>query len=286
MVSLDSATTSSVSVWVPIGGITGIVCMLFTCLMWAEVKPPWGKQQGGKLMNRQVEARSVWVSSLLTISLVLFGGSAFLSLHSQHPRISWAAVGSFILIDVILWVVLLRITTIQDAAKDFANQENYKTYIKAGVQALELFTPLQIEAFQLAKNLRSFLNEIGPHPVITKANGELDHRAAVKYTEWSARLIKGYDGRFVPKIKSISAKVGEVPLTSCYELDFWAQGIKSEIEVRLCAQTLERIALELGSIGELRYSRCEVEVMSPIELSQTAEAYPGFTELVNYYSKI
>jgi hypothetical protein len=148
-----------------------------------------------------------------------------------------------------------------------------------------LFTALQVEAFQLAKDLRDFLKEIGAHPEITKANGELDHRAAVKYTEWSARLIKGYDGRFVPEIRSISAKVGEVPLTSCYELDFWTKGIKSELEVRLCAQTLERIAIELGSIGELRYSRCEVEAMEPLELSQTAEAYPGFTELVNYYSR-
>jgi hypothetical protein len=153
-------------------------------------------------------------------------------------------------------------------------------------QAVEdLFSSLQIEAFQLAKNLRSFLKEIGPHPEITKANGELDHRAAVKYTEWSAKLINGYRGRFASKVELIMTNFGDLGVTSCYELNRWTQGITLEVEVRLCAQTLERISLELGSIDELRFSRCEVEAMSPVELSQTAEAYPGFTELANYYSK-
>jgi len=160
-------------------------------------------------------------------------------------------------------------------------------YLKKTTQtAVEnLFSPLQIEAFQLAKELRGFLKEIGPHPEIMKENGQLDQRAAVKYTEWSAKFISGYRGRFAPRVESFRVRVGQLGLTSCYGLDAWTQGVKEEIELQLCAQTLELIALELGSIGELRFSREEVKAMTPKDKLSLMEAYPGFKELASYYSR-
>jgi hypothetical protein len=129
------------------------------------------------------------------------------------------------------------------------------------------------------------MKETGEPPNIVMENGGVDQRAAVKYTEWSAKLIKGYEGRFASEVRSISAKVGGVGLTSCYELDVWTQGVKEKIEVQLCAQTLERIALEIGSVGELRFSREEVKAMTPKERLSMVEAYPQFKELASYYSR-
>jgi hypothetical protein len=55
--------------------------------------------------------------------------------------------------------------SIHEAAHQFAKDENYKAFVKAGIQAIALFTPLQRDTFQLAYELRQFLKLFGSRPV-------------------------------------------------------------------------------------------------------------------------
>jgi len=72
MAFIEPTATSGISVWVPIGGSSGLLCLLFTILMWAEVKPPWSRQHREKAVSLQNKGKIVWVSWLLTFSLVVF----------------------------------------------------------------------------------------------------------------------------------------------------------------------------------------------------------------------
>lgn len=73
-----------------------------------------------------------------------------------------------------------------------------------------LFSPLQIEAFTLAKELRGFYSYLGPYP--PQSNGEAQD--LVRYVEergaWEHKLSHGYANRdFGTKVASIFHQVGE-----------------------------------------------------------------------------
>ena len=97
---------------------------------------------------------------------------------------SWILPGSFVVLFVglLLWLCqyswaqrLLGIETleigrsdsapapatpepsIQESAKAFAQEENYKAYVRIGIQCENLFSPLQMEILQLAKDLTNLL---------------------------------------------------------------------------------------------------------------------------------
>ncbi len=55
--------------------------------------------------------------------------------------------------------------SIREAAKAFATGHNHDVYVKTGIQALELFTPLQLEAFKLSHDLGKWYADFDPEPI-------------------------------------------------------------------------------------------------------------------------
>lgn len=210
--------TSNMSIWVPIGGVSGLVCMVFTALLWAEVKPPWTKQRGGTPVTRQFEAKSIWVGSLLTISLTLLGGATFAALHAQRPLIAWIVVACLGVTDAILWFVLLRVpgTASERADNDeleadqrrrektqlegelWRSQESRRMCDEERREVLRelkemklVLSPLQLESLQLAKELRDLYASLGPCPDDVLNSNETDPaKAAEAMTARSLRKIK------------------------------------------------------------------------------------------------
>jgi hypothetical protein len=68
-----------------------------------------------------------------------------------------------------------------------------------------VLTPLQIEAFRLAKEMRAFLGELGSRPMVIKdgfAGDITSHLAAQHDAErpWELKLKSGYRTRFAKRV--------------------------------------------------------------------------------------
>ncbi len=77
----------------------------------------------------------------------------------------------------------------------------------------ELFTPLQLEAFQLARELREFLKNMGPRPVVD-ISGDKDADTLEKIRKinavvqpWLARLINTYRADFEDRVNKIVVRL-------------------------------------------------------------------------------
>ena len=127
-----------------------------------------------------------------------------------------------------------------------------------------LFTPLQIEAFALAKDLRQFIAEAEPRPPIRLESGDVKNDEMVQFVEWHTRLASGYERRFKDRVNKLRLKMGERRLVSSSELLHWNGEPLNEIDLLVCVQArLERLALALISPGEPRFTKAEIEAMSP-----------------------
>lgn len=172
-----------------------------------------------------------------------------------------------------------KLAELQDASKETGKK-------------LEMFTPLQLEAFQLARDLRSFLREIGPRPTIdastfpSTTNG-LAQSIVARFnlqSPWLQKLTSGYELKFAQRVKTVRLKFGECGLSGAGELDSWTGSVTTEIEIQLCWQTLDRLAIRLNAPDVPAYSRAEIDRMPADTLRFRMENEPGFTELVNYYA--
>jgi hypothetical protein len=82
----------------------------------------------------------------------------------------------------------------------------------ASLAVAELFSPLQIEAFQIAKELGYFLGTFGPEPEIDRSKMSADEAREVifqKHIPRAQRILDGYALRFAPKIQTLVLKFGE-----------------------------------------------------------------------------
>ena len=185
------------SIWVPFGGIAGVLCMVFTFLLWAEVKPPWARQRGGAPVTRQGTAKFVWVGALFTAGLTLQGVSAFIGLHPQHPWMAWTVVDSICVLDAILWAVLLRVTPSQP-----------------------IFTPLQLRTLTLAKQLGELLDGIAPLKEISPEDYPDTREDKAKHTTaWAQRCAENnvefakvadrYAREFAHRVKDVVLEYGQ-----------------------------------------------------------------------------
>lgn len=125
-----------------------------------------------------------------------------------------------------------------------------------------LFTPLQVELFQLAKELRQFLDGIGPCPTVDKAAYGYDfeqnrfpdstkqvhaYHDAQQAAEapWRQRLHFGYIQRFSSRIRDLMLRVGEAGYP-IFNPDF-AETVSDENALLKLAADLDMMALHLYS---------------------------------------
>ena len=72
-----------------------------------------------------------------------------------------------------------------------------------------LFSPLQLEAFQLAKDIRSFLQNFEPIPPADYSSGESQRmRSSEERIAWAKRLDSNYQLEFNDRIRNIELKLG------------------------------------------------------------------------------
>jgi hypothetical protein len=62
---------------------------------------------------------------------------------------------------------------------------------------------------------------------------------------WVERLTSGYTLRFASKVKELCFRFGEAGVDAAYRLDRFMESIISENDLQQCAQTLDRMAIEL-----------------------------------------
>jgi hypothetical protein len=116
-----------------------------------------------------------------------------------------------------------------------------------------LFSPLQIEAFTIAKDLRDFLASLDPFPTDPPKNdGENDtdylarvynHRAE-QQGRWRQKLMHGYANRkFGARITSLMHRAGEEVEYPAYVPTFAERPPMIADDVRRLAQSLEMVAI-------------------------------------------
>jgi len=127
-----------------------------------------------------------------------------------------------------------------------------KTEHNAAIVDIPIFTPLQIEAFKLSKDLRTYLRE-RPNPI---APASLVHTpdpmlASIQWTQqnvfpWREQLKAGYYRRFQSQIKDVILEFGEVGKRNA-NLEHWNKdlGAKSEEAIREVSAALSILALSL-----------------------------------------
>jgi hypothetical protein len=186
-----------------------------------------------------------------------------------------------------LWLLLLLVISLIGLALGLAYALLWR---KRGEP--RLFSSLQVEAFQLAKELRGFMQELGPRPTVhdksafeNTPDGVEKHLNAVMALDRprDLKLQNAYAAQFAGRVKSIRFRFGEAGLDECYRLDGWIDWIVSEADVQRCARTLDELAISLNSISEARFTRKQVDEMTADELRARLETEPGFADLVAYY---
>ena len=186
-----------------------------------------------------------------------------------------------------LWLLLLLVLLVIGLALGLACTLLWR---KGGEPRLS--SSLRSEAFQLAKELRGFLQDLGPRPTVPDKSafentpgGVEKHMNAVMAVERprDLKLQNAYAARFAPRVKSIRFRFGEAGVDEGYRLDAWVDWISSEADVQRCARTLDELAISLNSISEPRYTRKQIDEMTADELRMRLETEPGFAGLVAYY---
>jgi hypothetical protein len=117
------------------------------------------------------------------------------------------------------------------------------------------FTPLQIEAFQLASELRAFLKEIGPRPVTdwNKPGQDTDPDWMAKriaeqaqlYLPWHSRLTHRYAREFAPKVIELMHHLGEAGL-NVSALLLGETKLRDANELIALCRAIDELAIELN----------------------------------------
>ena len=137
----------------------------------------------------------------------------------------------------------------EQAWKYSINEQNRILSIGHSVDGL--FTPLQLDAFRLAKDMRAFLERIGPKPVIDPIayEGSKDQRLGSMVAQaeavypWLNKLTNGYAKDFASRVKEIHFRFGEANLVAPYRLNPFIEWVATEDEVSACITLLEHMAL-------------------------------------------
>ena len=131
-----------------------------------------------------------------------------------------------------------------------------------------LFSPLQIEAFQLAKELREFYEGLEPKPEYDKALLKEDIPRGIadvltrnnKWQEEADKLTNGYKLRFAGKVADMKHRFGEVGLSSRVfdAVENLEVNFNSETTIPNLAREIERLAVDVNypDLHKLERKRC------------------------------
>lgn len=142
-----------------------------------------------------------------------------------------------------------------DAVKELANRHNTGEVLRAGVQFLDMFSPLQRETFQIAYELRQFLSMAGKRPVPQRdghawlPDGTMEWLIARNNVEtpWVLHLVHSYADKYAAKVKHAMHELGAAGL-AVWPLAPYTEAIIDESNIMDAADILEKMALEVGAL--------------------------------------
>jgi hypothetical protein len=118
-------------------------------------------------------------------------------------------------------------------------------------QHKSLFDPLQIEAFQLARELREWMKELGPRlPARTEDEDPEDYlkRQFALDGEWSTKFTFGYRNRFADRVVNLACRFAENGAPRDFTLE-GARHVISEDQVADIARRLQLLAAQIDALA-------------------------------------
>lgn len=147
------------------------------------------------------------------------GRAVWLMIH-RNP-VDWLFLGSMFLLSLALVVVALWKKS-GALLNQSLNRNKIEIPHQQPVSHDRLFTPLQMEAFQLAKDILRFLADYEPMPSdrFSSNTGKQDADTLGKKIDWRKRLANNYKLRFEAREKLIELKFGEQGIFENYTAYF------------------------------------------------------------------
>lgn len=188
----------------------------------------------------------------------------------KHGSVDWIAITALFLLTFAVFFVLIKWFK---SAPPPANAEQEPSPKPAsdpetqlGHSVDGLFTPLQIEAFSIAKDLRDFLASLDPFPADPVRNpGESnnDYMARLitvrsdRQGKWRLKLMNGYANRkFGQRITALMHRAGEEVEYPAYVPNYAETPPMNQDDIRKLAQQMEMVAIWIN-----RKERNEVNLL-------------------------
>jgi hypothetical protein len=180
---------------------------------------------------------------------------------ARHLSIDWWVFGGVFLLSLISSPLAACWFSTRSNRLSPADKENpsLPTDIPTN-PVISLFSPLQVEAFQLAKDLREFFIGLGPRPVLEKnpqnrTDGPIER--AFEFLEekqgpWNQKLTHGYSLHFADRVYRMKHQLGEVGLSNRLFDDIENMGILNVSNIPDLAREIDRLAVDVNYIPMLK----------------------------------
>jgi hypothetical protein len=153
----------------------------------------------------------------------------------------------------------------------------------------KLVTPLQIEAFQLTKELRNFVDEMGDKPDVSSKDfpdtrdGQYDfivRRQSIQ-EPWRLKFKSLYNSRFAARVQRIVQQFGINGIQRTFLDTCVRVGIEDDADAQQLIESIISATHQLDGIyvfPRTIHSGQEIEMMSEAEKSKRMGEEPGFVE--------
>ena len=136
---------------------------------------------------------------------------------------------------------------------------DYEAVWRRGSQSIELFLPLQMEAFQLSRELRHLVRNAGNKPRLDPNDYPHSAEGTAAYSNewdntaglWVAKLTHRYALEYGPRVKQLVHKFGIEGLSD-ESLEMNAESVNSEMGIIYVSRALTDLALKMDFIRLLQ----------------------------------
>jgi hypothetical protein len=132
--------------------------------------------------------------------------------------------------------------------------DNQNRLIDIGRTVDNLFSPVQIDAFRLAKDIRDFLGEMGKRPDTDWAGVSTEGRVLEKLRErwrlqspYENRMANGFNLRFASRLRDVMLRLGEQGIERSVILGPYIDTENDEEQIEHAARDLEQLAVLLNA---------------------------------------
>lgn len=169
---------------------------------------------------------------------------------ARQLSIDWYVFGGMFLVSLFLLSFALWLSGRNNKSASVSKEP--ETSLPADIPASSLFTPLQIDAFQLAKGLREFFSETEPKPTYNTTIHHTDGTASaiadafVRNNDWMDKITNKYSRLFAGEVTDMKYRLGEMGLKSRVFDDIENKVIELDAAIPQLAREIERLAVDIN----------------------------------------